>query len=79
MTEPGPAAPSLTEELRRLEEIVRRLESDDTDLDQALGLFAEGVERLRAAQARLGEAQAAVERVVANAAGTLGTEPMDAG
>jgi len=79
MTEPAPAAPSLTEQLRRLEEIVRRLESDDTDLDQALGLFAEGVERLREAQARLGEAQAAVERVVADAAGTLGTEPLDPG
>jgi exodeoxyribonuclease VII small subunit len=71
--------PSLTEQLRRLEEIVRRLESDETDLDQALGLFAEGVERLRAAQARLGEAQAAVERVVADAAGALGTEPLDPG
>ena len=79
MTDPAPATPSLTEQLRRLEEIVRRLESDDTDLDQALGLFAEGVERLQAAQARLGEAQAAVERVVADAAGTLGTEPLDPG
>ncbi|MCL4865967.1 MAG: exodeoxyribonuclease VII small subunit [Gemmatimonadales bacterium] len=79
MTETAATEPSLTEQLRRLEEIVRRLESDETDLDQALGLFAEGVERLRAAQARLGEAQAAVERVVADAAGALGTEPLDPG
>jgi exodeoxyribonuclease VII small subunit len=79
MTESPPASPSLVEQMRRLEEIVRRLESDETDLDQALGLFAEGVERLRAAQARLAEAQAAVERVVADAAGTLGTEPLGEG
>lgn len=79
MTEADASPPSLTEQLRRLEEIVRRLESDDTDLDQALGLFAEGVERLRAAQGRLAEAQTAVERVVADAAGALGTEPLDPG
>jgi len=79
MTEPAPGSPSLVEQMRRLEEIVRRLESDETDLDLALGLFAEGVERLRAAQERLAEAQAAVERVVADAAGTLGTEPLGEG
>jgi exodeoxyribonuclease VII small subunit len=77
MTDSDATGPSLTEELRRLEEIVRRLESDDTDLDQALALFGEGVERLRAAQVRLEEAQGAVERVVADAAGALGTEPLD--
>lgn len=79
MTGSPPASPSLVEQMRRLEEIVRRLESDETDLDQALGLFAEGVERLRAAQERLAEAQAAVERVVADAAGALGTEPLGEG
>lgn len=79
MTTPKEPAPPLTEQLRRLEEIVRRLESDDTDLDQALVLFAEGVERLKAAQGRLAEAQGAVERVVADAAGILGTEPLDPG
>jgi len=76
MTDETPA-PTLVDQLRRLEEIVRRLEAEETDLDEALGLFGEGVERLRAAQARLGEAQAAVERVVADAAGTLRTEPLD--
>ncbi len=66
MTGPGTGEqPSLVEQMRRLEEIVRRLESDDTDLDQALLLFAEGVDRLRAAQSKLSEAQVAVEKVVA--------------
>jgi len=44
-------APTLAEDLRRLEEIVRRLESNDGDLDQALALFEEGVARLRSARA----------------------------
>ncbi|TFG44607.1 MAG: exodeoxyribonuclease VII small subunit, partial [Gemmatimonadales bacterium] len=35
--------PTLQDDLRRLEEIVRRLEADDADLDAALALFEEGV------------------------------------
>lgn len=78
MTEPG-HEPSLTEQLRRIEEIVRRLEGDDADLDAAIALFTEGVERIRAARQRLAEAQAEVERVVADSAGALTTEPLDDG
>lgn len=70
--------PPLSEQLRRLEEIVRKLEGDDADLDAAIALFAEGVERIRAARQRLAEAQAEVERVVADSAGALTTEPLDA-
>ncbi|HUG28612.1 MAG TPA: exodeoxyribonuclease VII small subunit [Gemmatimonadales bacterium] len=77
MAEPPPADEPLTEQLRRIEEIVRRLEGDDADLDIALSLFAEGVQRIKGAQERLQEAQAAVERVVADASGALGTEPLD--
>ncbi len=36
-----------SKQLERLEAIVRRLESEDLDLDEALKLFEEGVERLR--------------------------------
>ena len=62
---------SLSADLRRLEEIVRSLESDDTDLDKALALFEEGVSRLRAARDRLGEAEARVQKVLEDAAGHL--------
>ncbi len=62
---------TLSADLRRLEEIVRTLESDDTDLDKALGLFEEGVARLRAARDRLGEAEARVQKVLEDAAGQL--------
>lgn len=68
MTDP---APSLAEELRRLEEIVRRLEREDGDLDQALALFEEGVARLRAARERLGAAELRVKKVLEDSEGTL--------
>jgi exodeoxyribonuclease VII small subunit len=62
---------SLVTDLRRLEEIVRRLEADEVDLDQALALFEEGVARLRSARDRLSDAEAQVARVLENADGTL--------
>ena len=71
--EPG-SRPSLADDLRRLEEIVRQLEREDGDLDQALGLFEEGVSRLRAARERLTAAEARVQKVLEEAGGTLRTE-----
>lgn len=72
MTTPDSLPPSLGDELRRLEEIVRRLEADDLDLDAALALFEEGVTRLRAARERLQEAEVKVQRVLERADGSLG-------
>ena len=51
------SGPSLQEDLARLEAIVRALEANDLDLDGALALFEEGVERLRTARERLGAAE----------------------
>lgn len=62
---------TLTDELRRLEEIVRALEGADLDLDQSLALFEEGIARLRAARDLLTGAEAKVQRVVEDAAGLL--------
>jgi exodeoxyribonuclease VII small subunit len=72
-----PAAPDFGKELERLEAIVRQLETPDIDLDQALKLFEEGVERLRAARDRLGAAQAKVKQVLADHAGTLKVDDLD--
>jgi len=69
MTSPEPE--SLSTDIRRLEEIVRQLEAEDTDLDRALTLFEEGVARLRAARERLGAAEARVQKVLEDAAGQL--------
>ena len=51
------SAPSLQEDLARLDAIVRALEANDLDLDRALALFEEGVERLRTARERLQAAE----------------------
>jgi exodeoxyribonuclease VII small subunit len=54
----------LAAQLERLELIVRRLETPDLDLDEALKLFEEGVERLRAARERLAQAGLKVKQVL---------------
>jgi len=68
---------SFARQLERLEEIVRRLEAEDLDLDQALKLFEEGVERLRQARERLTVAEAKVKQVLSDHAGNLRVEDFD--
>jgi len=60
---PPAEAPDFQRQLERLEEIVRRLEAEDLDLDEALKLFEEGVERLRAARERLAAAATKVKQI----------------
>ena len=69
--------PTITQDLRRLEEIVRLLERDDTDLDVALGLFEEGVRRLHSARTLLSEAELKVQRVLGEAEGELRLADLD--
>lgn len=73
----GAGAGSLGDELDRLEEIVRRLEADDLELDAALALFEEGVTRLRAARGRLDAAELKVRSVLEEADGTLRAVELD--
>lgn len=77
MAKPPNEVPTLQDDLRRLEEIVRRLEADDADLDAALALFEEGVVRLRAARERLAEAEARVRKVVEQADGSVELVDLD--
>ena len=60
--------PTLGEDLKRLEEIVRRLEADDVPIEEALAIFEEGVGRLRAAKLRLAEAETRVVQVLRDTA-----------
>jgi exodeoxyribonuclease VII small subunit len=69
---------SIADELTRLEEIVRRLEADDIELDAALALFEEGVTRLRAARERLAAADLKVQTVLEEADGELHLQDLDA-
>jgi exodeoxyribonuclease VII small subunit len=75
---PQPATPAISEELARLEEIVRRLEAEDLELDAALVLFEEGVSRLRAARERLAAAELKVQAVLEEASGDLRFTKLDA-
>ena len=73
----APEPPSFALQLERLEQIVRQLEGEDLDLDVALKLFEEGVERLREARDRLAAADAQVKQVLADHAGHLKVEDFD--
>ncbi len=77
-TEPTPSTPALADELARLEEIVRKLEADDIELDVALALFEEGVARLRAGRERLVAAELKVQAVLEEAGGDLRLTDLDA-
>lgn len=70
-------AASLARDLEQLEDIVRRLEADDVDLDDALALFEDGVRRLRAARDRLAQAELKVQSVLEGAGGDLVTGDLD--
>ncbi len=68
---------SLAQDLERLEAIVRKLETGELDLDEALRLFEEGVERLRGARTRLEAAEAKVKQVLTDRAGALRLQDLD--
>ncbi len=70
---------SFEDALKRLEEIVQRLESGEESLENAISLYAEG-DRLRAlCEARLASAQARIEKLTLGADGRpAGTVPFDA-
>ena len=74
---PPVAPPSLADDLARLEEIVRRLEAEDLDLDGALALFEQGVASLRSARDRLAAAEVRVRTVLEEANGTLRLGELD--
>ena len=62
---------SFEKRLRRLEEIVSELESEQIELERALALFEEGVTCLRAASEELGKVEARVQRLVERADGSF--------
>ncbi len=70
---------SFEDALKRLEEIVHRLESGDESLENAINLYGEG-DRLRAlCEKRLADAQARIEKLTLGADGKpVGAQPFDA-
>ncbi|MEH6790273.1 exodeoxyribonuclease VII small subunit [Parasphingorhabdus sp.] len=70
---------SFEDALKRLEDIVRKLESGDVPLDQSIELYSEG-EKLRGlCQQRLEAAQAKIEKITLDRDGKpQATAPFDA-
>ena len=80
MSEPEENISQLTFEaaLKRLEEIVRRLESGEESLDESIRLYGEGDALKRQCEARLEAAQARIEKIQFGRDGQpSGTAPFD--
>jgi exodeoxyribonuclease VII small subunit len=75
---PDPAKkPDFEHSLARLEEIVRKLESANLSLDEAMKLFEEGVQLSRDCQKYLEQAEGKVEILLKKAGGEMVAEPFD--
>ncbi len=72
-----PKKPDFERSLARLEEVVRRLESPQLSLDEAMKLFEEGVALSRECQKQLEEAEGKVEILLKKADGKLVAEPFE--
>jgi exodeoxyribonuclease VII small subunit len=66
MSETPEAAPDFETALKRLEEIVKKLESGDLTLDASLELFEEGIQLSRLCHLKLGQAERRVEILLKN-------------
>lgn len=65
--------------LKRLEEIVRTLETGQAPLDESIALYAEGDRLKRQCEARLNAAQARIDKITLGPGGVpTGTQPFDA-
>ena len=69
--------PEFEHSLTRLEEIVRKLESANLSLDDAMKLFEEGVQLSRDCQKQLEQAEGKVEILLKKAGGEMAAEPFD--
>lgn len=69
--------PDFERSLARLEEVVRKLESPQLSLDEAMRLFEEGVGLSRECQKQLEEAEGRVEILLKKADGKLTAEPFE--
>jgi exodeoxyribonuclease VII small subunit len=73
----APKKPDFERSLARLEEVVRRLESPQLSLDEAMKLFEEGVELSHECQKQLEAAEGRVEILLKKADGKMAAEPFE--
>ena len=76
--QPDIAALNFEDALKALEDVVRRLESGDTPLEESIDLYTHGNSLRAHCQARLDAAQARIEAIVTGADGKpTGLRPFD--
>jgi exodeoxyribonuclease VII small subunit len=71
------AKPDFERSMARLEQVVKKLESPDLPLDEAMKLFEEGVTLARDCQKQLEEAESRIEILLKKADGKLAAEPFE--
>jgi exodeoxyribonuclease VII small subunit len=64
--------------LKKLEEIVEKLESGDIGLDESLKLYEEGMKLLKFCTAKLDEVEKKIEILVKDKEGKISTKPFKA-
>ena len=69
--------PEFEQSLARLEEIVRKMESANLPLEEAMKLFEEGMQLSRECQKQLEQAEARVEILLKKAGGEMVAEPFE--
>ena len=70
------AAPSFEEAYARLEEIVRRLESDDLTIEQSVELYEQGVALVQQCNERLDGAELRISQLAPSGDGELRVAPL---
>ncbi len=68
---------NLEQDLKRLEEIAKKLESDELPLEEAIGLFEQGIALATSIRTALNEAKIRIETVVETARDSFTLEPFD--
>lgn len=73
----GAKKQAFEQSLARLEEIVRKMESANLPLDEAMKLFEEGMQLSRDCQKQLEQAEARVEILLKKAGGEMVAQPFE--
>ncbi len=68
---------NLEQELKQLEDIAKKLESDELPLDEAITLFEGGIALATSIRTALNEAKIRIETVVEGARDSFTIEPLD--
>ncbi len=72
------AKKSFEKDLKRLEDIVAKMEEGDVPLDESMKLFEEGVKLSRLCSERLDKAEKKVEIITADKNGNITARPFEA-